>query len=128
MKKKSDKEKCLESGIESNVGITYKALSQFFALVAVIFMLTASVSYAVMANPLIWTTDAEGTNTTDFAPDETVYIWGDGFDAANESNPVQISVTRPADSEGVVTTHVCPTGSEPSEPESPKNGMDRFVL
>ena len=88
MKKKPNEEK----SIESNVGITYRALSQFFALVAVIFMITASVSYAVMANPLIWTTDAEGTNTTDFAQEEDVYIQGSGFASGTDVN---INVTRP---------------------------------
>jgi hypothetical protein len=65
------------------------------------------VAYPVAAAS-VWTTDSSGTNKTDFAPGDTVYISGSGFDAANESYPVQIQVTRPADSEGVVTTNTCP--------------------
>jgi len=110
MKKKSDKE--IESGIESNVGITYRAFSQFFALIAVIFMLTASVSYAVMANPSasIWTTDEDGNIKNDFAPEEIVYISGSDFNP--DTQLTQIDITRPEDSDGNVITHVCPTEDE----------------
>ena len=92
MKKKSDNEK----DIESNVGITYGAFLQFFALVAVIFMLTASVSYAVMASPVLWTTDENGEVKVEFSHNDTAYVAGEGF---TSDSTVNIKVFEPDDTE-----------------------------
>jgi hypothetical protein len=56
-------------------------------------------------SPAIWTADPNGEPKTDFSPEETVYVSGEGFLADTNVN---ISVTRP---DGVVDT-----GSELTDP------------
>jgi len=84
-----------------------KKAIRIYNLSVLCFMIWLMVAYPVAAAS-VWTTDSSGTNKTDFAPGDTVYISGEGFSAANESTPVQINVTRPPNSEGIITTHTCP--------------------
>ncbi|MCX6709604.1 MAG: hypothetical protein NTV63_01450, partial [Candidatus Woesearchaeota archaeon] len=88
--------------MNSKKTISVYKLLVFFLMIALI------TAYPVAsATAMVWTTDESGNIKTDFAPEETVYISGSDFEAASAENPVQIQVTRPADSEGIVTTHVC---------------------
>ena len=72
---------------------SYLILSRFLTILSIMLMTFSSVSYAVLTNPEIWTTDEFGTLKDDFEPGDIVYIQGQGFSAATPLT--QINITRP---------------------------------
>ena len=65
------------------------------ALVVLVLMATALVVLVVLpvsSEAQIWTDDEQGNPSTDFGPDENVYIRGSGF---NPNAQIDINITRP---------------------------------
>lgn len=70
----------------------------------IVFLSILTIGVVISTTGLgIWTTDANGNNQTDFAPEETVYISGNGFDAYSS---LLVKVIRPDGSSS--------TGNDPS--------------
>ncbi|MCX6710460.1 MAG: hypothetical protein NTZ02_00015, partial [Candidatus Woesearchaeota archaeon] len=101
-----------------------KKAIRIYNLAVLCFMIWLMVAYPVAAAS-VWTTDENQTNKTDFAPSDTVYISGSGFDAASADNPVQISVTRP---DGAI--HLCTdtTWCPESLPTTPEFSLYPYIL
>jgi cysteine-rich repeat protein len=83
------------------VGATKLTAIVVMACILGVFAVSMSGVFAV--DPVqIRTTNAEGIDQTDFAPEETVYIQGSGF---LTSSPLTVSITRP----GLATMETCNT-------------------
>jgi len=62
------------------------------ALAAIFVMTFVLPALADSGSALLWTTDVNGVDKTDFAPGDIVYIHGTGF---NPESQIDISITRP---------------------------------
>ena len=95
----------MKSRYGKTIGANFTVLLMVTSVMTSIIVLFAAPVGADAPAIDIWTTDENGDDKTDFEPEDTVYVWGKGF---NVDDAVIIDITRP---DGSVDTGTADTDS-----------------